>query len=126
MPEDRWMPTERRLLAMAARSIAEICVRNSYLEDLHAGTFPDSCAGDYSDVKVVSPYGEIPWNDVSRISDAEMKALMVEVVNRVFTYLSYPDELAGLRSSAQWDPPCLDEALMRTVRSRWGDGGALG
>jgi hypothetical protein len=33
-------------------------------------------------VKVVSPYGEIPWNRVGRISDNEMKALMIEVVNR--------------------------------------------
>ncbi len=37
---------------------------------------------------------EIPWTELSRISDDEMKRLMTEIVNRVFTYLSYPDELA--------------------------------
>ena len=103
---------------MAARSITEICVRNSCLEDLHAGTFPDSATGDYSDVKVVPPYGEIPWNGVPRISDAEMKKLMIEVVNRVFTYLSYPEELAAIRSAAKWDLPRLDEKLMKAVRRR--------
>ena len=49
--------------------------RNSELENLHAGTGPSSKTGDYSDVKVVSPYGEIPWNDLSRISDEEMGPL---------------------------------------------------
>ena len=58
------------------KKIVMHCVRNTYLEDLHAGTFPDSKTGDYSDVKVVSPYGEIPWNQLGRISDEEMKKLM--------------------------------------------------
>src|SRR5438093_9756136 len=49
------------------------CVRNSSLEELHAGTFPSSKTGDYTDVKVVSPYGEIAWNQLGRISDEEMK-----------------------------------------------------
>src|SRR6266404_9748741 len=44
-----------------AIGMAVYCVRNTFLEDLHAGTVPSSKAGDYSDVKVVSPYGEIPW-----------------------------------------------------------------
>jgi hypothetical protein len=35
-----------------------------------------------SDVKVVSPDGEIDWNELSRVSDAEMKALMIDVVDR--------------------------------------------
>ena len=29
--------------------------------------------GDYSDVKVVTPFGEIAWRDVSRLSDGDMK-----------------------------------------------------
>jgi len=41
------------------------------LEDIHAGMWPSSKAGDYSDVKVVSPYGEIPWVRLSRISQEE-------------------------------------------------------
>jgi hypothetical protein len=49
---------------------------------LHAGTYPVSSAGDYSDVKVVSPHGEVPWKGLSRLSNAEMKELMIDVVDR--------------------------------------------
>lgn len=93
-------------------------MRNSRPEDLDAGTFPDSEVGDFSDVKVLSPYGEIPWTRLSRISDDEMKALMIEVVDRVFTYLRYPEELSGLGSAVRWDRPQLDRNLMKTVRRR--------
>ena len=41
------------------------CFRNSELENLHAGIVPDSKAGDYSDVKVVTPFGEIPARTVA-------------------------------------------------------------
>jgi len=64
------------------------CFRNTELENLHAGTGPNSAAGDFSDVKVVSPYGEIPWPDLSRLNDEEMKVLMIEVVNKTYTFLS--------------------------------------
>jgi len=47
-----------------------------------AGKFPSSQTGDYSDVKVVSPYGEIAWNDLARFDDEEMKILMINVVDR--------------------------------------------
>jgi hypothetical protein len=111
--------TDRRNLAGAAKSLVEVCVRNTFLEDLHAGTFAGSKTGDYSDVKVVTPFGEIRWTELSRISDEEMKRLMIEIVNRVFTYLSYPDELARLSASTRkWDQPRLDANLMRTVRRR--------
>lgn len=62
-----------------ARQIAVESVRNTFLEDLHVGTFPSSKTGDYSDVKVISPYGEIEWNKLSRISDEEMRKLMLEI-----------------------------------------------
>jgi hypothetical protein len=63
------------------------CVRNP-LEDLHAGITPSTKTGDWSDVKVVTPYGEIPWTKLSRISDEEMKELMIEVVNSLYTALT--------------------------------------
>ncbi len=44
-----------------AKYLVQRCFRNSALEDLHAGTAPDSKVGDYSDVVVVTPFGEIPW-----------------------------------------------------------------
>ncbi|MEJ7933987.1 hypothetical protein WG907_06925 [Sphingobium sp. AN558] len=48
-------------------ALVEQCVRNTSLEDLHAGMSPGSMTGVFSDVKVVTPRGEIPWNRVSRI-----------------------------------------------------------
>jgi hypothetical protein len=66
-----------------ARVLTRDCVRNTFLEDLHSGVSPSSKTGDYSDVKVVSPYGEIPWNELSRISDEEMRKLMLEVENLI-------------------------------------------
>ncbi len=118
---DQASPTraDSRNLARSAKSLVEVCVRDTFLEDLHAGISPGSETGDYSDVSVVTPYGEIPWTELSRISDDEMKRLMIEIVNRVFTYLSYPDELAKLSASAQkWAQPRLDSNLMKTVRRR--------
>jgi hypothetical protein len=38
-----------------------LCVRNTSIEDVHVGIEPHSPSGDYSDVKVVTPVGEIPW-----------------------------------------------------------------
>jgi hypothetical protein len=110
---------ERRVCAWSAKSLVETCVRNSKLEDLHAGITPASETGDFSDVKVVTPYGEIPWSKLSRISEAEMKELMIEIVNRVYTFLSFPEELAALSSAGhKWYPPRLDQNLMRTVTNR--------
>jgi ligand-binding SRPBCC domain-containing protein len=71
-----------------AKVLARECFRNTKLEDFHAGTTPSSAAGDYSDVKVVSPFGEIPWTKVSRLSDEEMKALMIDVVNHCYEFVS--------------------------------------
>jgi len=48
----------------AGAQLALVCVRNTCLEDIHAGITPSSQAGDLLDVKVVTPYGEIPWNQL--------------------------------------------------------------
>jgi hypothetical protein len=119
MDQDPSPRADSRNLVRLAKSLVEVCVRNTGLEDLHAGIFPATEAGDYSDVKVVSPYGEIPWIKLSRISDEEMKRLMIEIVDRVFTFLSYPEELAALSVQARnWNRPRLDRNLMRIVRLR--------
>ena len=70
-----------------AKWMALRCFRNSRLEDFHAGIHPNSKTGDYADVKVVSPYGDIPWERLSRLSDDEMRALMIDVVNRSYALL---------------------------------------
>ena len=80
-------PQRHHIAAKLAKMLAFHGVRNSSLEALHAGTFPSSQTGDYTDVKVVSPYGEIAWNQVGRISDEEMQPLMEEIVDRLYTFL---------------------------------------
>ena len=102
----------------AAVALVQRCVRNTQLENFHAGTFPSSKSGNYDDVKVVSPFGEIPWNEVSRISDQEMKALMIEVVNKVFTFLVHCDDLGDRPSAAKWDEPVFDAALLALAKRR--------
>jgi len=49
-------PDLHHTAATFATMLAFHCVRNSSLEDLHAGIFPSSKTGDYTDVTVVSPY----------------------------------------------------------------------
>jgi hypothetical protein len=70
-----------------SKVMAHQCFRNTKLENLHAGLSPSSKTGDFSDVKVVSPYGEIPWTRVSRFNDDEMKELMIDVANHCYDFL---------------------------------------
>src|SRR6267143_2861721 len=81
-----------------AKFFALQCFRNSKLEDLHTGTSPSSKTGDYSDVKVVTPYGEIPWNNLSRISDEEIKRLLKEIVNKLYTFLCRQEDPAFMET----------------------------
>src|ERR1700737_3481185 len=79
--------TEKRIAAKFAKTLTMMCVRNTFLEHLHEGISPVSKTGDYSDVKVIDGEGrEIPWNDLSRLNDDEMKRLMKQIVNRFYTY----------------------------------------
>ena len=107
-----------RAVRRIALALVEQCVRNSRLEDLHAGKTPASLSGDFSDVKVVTPFGEIPWTQVSRISDAEMKALMIEIVNRVYTFVTHMEDLTTLNDSARWNRPEHDQWLLETALRR--------
>jgi hypothetical protein len=101
--------TARRLVI----AMAVLCVRNTSIEDVHAGIEPHSPAGDYSDVKVVTPVGEIPWPHASRIRDAEMRAFMKQVVDRLYTVLLRLDEPEFVeridqyarRMTRAWDAP---------------------
>lgn len=79
--------TDPRMQQRIAKYVALTCFRNSLIEDLHAGIAPTSMTSDFSDVFVRTPYGDIPWNDLSRFNDAEMKALMVDVTNRTYHFV---------------------------------------
>ena len=104
------------------------CFRNSPLEDLHAGISPSSAAGDYSDVQVSSPYGTIPWPEVSRFNDDEMKALMIDVVNRTYRFIhTLFDENTGAVLLLQlaerdflprWNEPTLSETEAPASRGK--------
>ena len=100
--------TEPVLQQRLAKLIVLECFRNSALEDLHAGISPCSAAGDYSDVLVNSPYGAIPWPQVSRFNDEEMKKLIIDVVDRTYQFVHRLfDEADGgvlLLSLAERDP----------------------
>jgi hypothetical protein len=110
-----------------SRSIAFHAVRKGFIESIHGGTWPHSETGDYSDVKVVTPAGEIPWSELSRISEDEMKAFMKKVVNRLYTMLfpliGVDEELAGydkliergLVSTERWDRATFEECLMEAI-----------
>lgn len=110
---------EEQLAATLAKAMAMICVRNSMLEDLHAGPVPVTKTGDYSDVFVIDADGNrIPWRTVSRFDDDEMRDLMRQVVNRLYTFqlrLGEPEFQAfvdrSLASARKWDEPKHDEGL---------------
>ena len=100
------------------------CFRNSVLEDLHAGISPSSASGDYSDVTVSSPYGVIPWPRVSRLSDDEMKRLMIDVVDRSYRFIHtlFDDNargellllLAERDPLPRWNQPTLGRSAAET------------
>jgi ligand-binding SRPBCC domain-containing protein len=75
---------------------------------------PDSQIGDYSDVKVVTPYGEISWERLGRFNDDEMKMLMIDVVGRCYEFLS---ELLDQRSLAS----IIERLKLRDPLPRWND-----
>ena len=99
--------TKELALALALHS-----VRNTAIERIHEG-IPASKKGDYSDVKVVTPSGQIPWNEVSRITQDEMRELMKEVVNKIYTVLLRQNDPAFVermlkstkQSTYMWDAP---------------------
>ncbi|PYX50941.1 MAG: hypothetical protein DMG76_33355 [Acidobacteria bacterium] len=104
----REISTNPEVLKRLAKYLAQQCFRNTILEDLHAGITPDSQIGDYTDVVVRSPYGEISWPNLSRLSD---------VVNKTYHALIvlFDDRLGGelIKILAQrdllprWNEPSL-------------------
>lgn len=110
---------EEQMAAVLAKAMAVICVRNTMLEDLHAGKVPVTRTGDFADVFVVDAEGNrLPWTEVSRLDDDEMRDLMRQVVNRLYTFqlrLSEPEFQAfvdrSLASTRKWDEPKHDEGL---------------
>ena len=111
---------DQRITASLVKIMAMLCVRNSRLEDLHAGLVPVTHTGDYSDVFVVDADGRrIPWPDVSRFNDDEMRALMRAIVNRLYTFHVCADapgvqaEVARwMTVASRWDEPAIDRRML--------------
>ena len=97
-----------------------LCVHNTQLETLHAGLTPVMRSGDYSDVFVVDADGRrIPWTEVSRIDDEEMRQLMQAIVNRFYTFHLEADDpklQATIESwmsvAMRWDEPEIDPRMI--------------
>ena len=116
---------EQRLIASILKSMAMICVRNTMLEDIHAGIKPVSHTGDFTDVVVIDANGRrIRWPEVSRIGNEGMRELMREVVNRLYTFQAKADDLhfvammdRALAEAWRWDEPELDEKILSGIES---------
>ena len=114
---------EKRMAASLAKIMAMMCVRNTKLEDIHAGTVPVSKTGDFSDVMVVDGEGrKIPWTEVSHFDDEVMRDLMRQIVNRLYTFQLKTDDPHFQRlidrwapAAQKWDDPELDEFFMQTI-----------
>ena len=116
---------ERQLTASISKSTAVMCVRNTMLEDIHAGIEPVTRAGDFTDVVVIDADGRrIPWPEVSRIGNDEMGRLMRQVVNRLYTFQAKADDPhfvrmmdRALAEAMRWDEPELDEIILSAIAS---------
>ena len=76
-----------QLASLLVSTMALLCVRNTALEDIHAGRVPVTRTGDYSDVTVVDADGRrIPWPQVSHFDDDAMRDLMREIVDKLYTF----------------------------------------
>jgi hypothetical protein len=90
---------DQRDFVSEAKAIVALAFRNGPIEHLHAGEPCPTCSG---------------MDGFSRISDAEMKLIMKNAVNRVYALLQLkandPDGYGrqivfGKRCSAAWDDP---------------------
>ena len=122
--------TEKRIAAQIAKTLAMMCVRNTFLERLHMGLTPKTKTGDYSDVKVIDGFGrETPWTETSKINDDEMKILMKQIVNRLYTWHMKPDALASteyvkrlFNAAQKYDDPELDQGFIRLIEEEYKQG----
>ena len=114
---------EERIAAHLAKTMAMMCVRNTMIEDIHAGLTPVTRTGDYSDVMVIDADGrKIPWPEVSHFGDDTMRDLMKQVVNRLYTFQllagdpGFQNWMARWETVARkWDEPDLDAGFLKAV-----------
>ena len=121
MTDDLHLPDP--LTALIVKTMALMCVRNTVLENIHAGLVPVTRTGDYSDVTVIDADGRsIPWTEVSHFDDDIMRDLMRQVVDRLYTFQTKAEDPRFLalvdrwsEVAARWDDPRLDPVLMHEI-----------
>ena len=95
--------SKRRQVAREAKAIVALAFRNGPIENIHAGRPCPTCSGQAG---------------YSRITDAEMKGIMRNAVNRLYALLllksSDPEKYEskirfGERYTANWDEPTMPE-----------------
>ncbi len=113
--------------------MAMLCVRNTHLETIHAGKTPITRTGDYSDVLVVDAEGRrIPWTEVSHIDGDEMRDLMRDIVNRLYTFHLCSDDPKlkaqierWMGVAGKWDEPEIDPSMVSShanlIRKKYDD-----
>ena len=109
-----------QLRSLLIRTMALLCVRNTRLEDIHAGLTPITRTGDYSDVTVIDADGRrIPWPEVSHFDDSVMRDLMRQVVDRLYSFEVRAQEPRFLdriepwmKAASRWDEPKLDPSFL--------------
>lgn len=109
-----------------ARHIARFVRNTDDFELLHSGISPKSKTGDFSDVKVISPYGEVPWIKVSRFSDKEMRTLMLAIEQQIIEALkayknweeNYNKEKLGVESEVRFEE-FLEDMLFNKSSASW-------
>ena len=114
---------EERIAAHLGKTMAMMCVRNTMLEDIHAGLTPVTRTGDYSDVVVIDADGrEIPWPEVSHFDDDAMRDVMRQVVNRLYSFQllagdpGFQKWMARWETVARkWDEPELDVGFLKAI-----------
>lgn len=110
---------DKRAIAQLTKRLVVNCFRNP-LEPLHAGKGPISLTGDDTDIVVTDATGAtFTLDEISRISDPEMKALMQTVVDRTYTFLMNLEDVEFMEmmasfdaSTARWDTPKLDQDML--------------
>ena len=109
-----------QLRSLLIWTMALLCVRNTLLEDVHAGLTPITRTGDYSDVTVIDADGRrIPWPEVSHFDDSVMRDLMRQVVDRLYSFevrAQEPDFLDRIdlwtKAASRRDEPKLDPSFL--------------
>ena len=119
---------EKRIAAKLAKVMAMLCVRNTHIENIHAGFTPVTHTGDWSDVTVVDADGRrIPWTEVSHITDEDMRELMRQIVNRLYTFHLCADDPKlqaeiekWMAVAGKWDEPEIDQRMIARRGTRSG------